>query len=97
MAHLRRGRFWYQTERDGGRVVSRYLGFGEVAGLIAQLDSAEAAERKHKANLERADRHAYAETDKAVAEHGRLVRALMAGILMASGYHTHKRQWRRRR
>lgn len=97
MAHLRRGRYWYRTEREGGRVVSRYLGFGEVAGLIAELDSFEIGERQHTAEIERADRRAFADIDNAVAEHGRLVRALTAGVLLASGYHTHKRQWRKRR
>jgi hypothetical protein len=77
-------------------VVSRYLGCDEAAWLIAQLDYAEATERKHKASAERADRHAYAEMDKAVAEHGRFVRAIMAGVLLASGYYLHKRQWRKR-
>ncbi len=35
------GSYYYRKQRIGGRVVSEYVGQGEVAGLVAQLDAIE--------------------------------------------------------
>lgn len=97
MAHVRRGRYWYRTRREGGRVVADYLGAGVVGWLFARFDDDDAAERQRRADAERANRKRHAEIDKAIAEHGRLVRAVTAGVLLTNGYHTHKRQWRKKK
>lgn len=93
----RGGRYYYRKEREGGRVRSVYVGaglFGQSAALLAEM------ERKNR-ELERAAFRREIEKQEAVDacidEIGELLEQLMTAALIASGYHQHKRQWRRRR
>ncbi len=45
--------YYYKKERIGNRVVSKYYGKGELAGLIAQYDEIEREEKAEKAELQR--------------------------------------------
>lgn len=93
----RRGKFWYRSEREGGRVVTRYLGAGDLAAMLAGLDAEAQAVRQAQQAAERTDRAEHAAAEAALIEHGRLARAAMTAALLAGGYHLHSRQWRKRR
>jgi len=94
----RKGRlYYYRKRREGNRVVSEYLGSGELAGAIAALDQIEREEREYKRWVERQEREALDREAGQVDEVLDLIRTLTHAALIASGYHTHKGQWRKRR
>ncbi|MBW7959671.1 MAG: hypothetical protein H3C69_08945 [Candidatus Promineofilum sp.] len=91
------GSYYYRKVRKGGRVVSEYIGAGGVAEALAGLDELDRRQRQRAA----ADWRAVVESDRqqaeALAEVDELVKSAVAAVLIANGYHTHKRQWRKMR
>ena len=90
--------YFYQSERQGGRVVSRYVGSGEVASLMAELGAIDRERRE----IERMDRRASGSrpsgSPSRIARACRKLTVAAEAILEGSGYHRHHRgQWRRRR
>jgi len=90
-------RYYYRKERDGGKVRSVYVGGGETASLIAQLDAIENDEREGERALARIERERWQEQEAQLDALGELMDAVATGVLLAAGYHTHKRQWRLKR
>ncbi len=90
-------RYYYRKEREGSRVRSVYIGSGETAALIAQLETmmrvesetSRAVRRRELANLER--------QDATIETACQMVDAILDATLIVAGFHTHKRQWRRKR
>jgi hypothetical protein len=89
--------YYYRKEREGGRVRSVYVGGGETARLIAQLDAMKSDEREGKRILARMEREQLQEQETEVTRVCAIVETLTAAALLAAGFHTHKRQWRRKR
>lgn len=94
----RRGRlYYYRKERSGSRVRSVYVGGGETAMLISRLETI----RRDEAETEREDRRralTKLERQDAMIEAAcRLIDAVTEAALIATGFHTHRRQWRKRR
>jgi len=91
------GRYYYRKVRDGGRVISEYIGGGVLAEAYAELDADargdSAAARAAWSETVQAER----QHDAALAEVDELVQGMTAAVLIAAGYHTHGRQWRRQR
>ena len=89
------GRYYYRKVREGGRVRSEYGGAGVVAEAMAEIDDigreTAAQERAAWAATVQAERRRGA----ALAEAEAVARALTTAVLIAEGYHTHRRQWRR--
>jgi predicted negative regulator of RcsB-dependent stress response len=89
--------YYYKKEREGSRVRSVYVGRGEVAQMVSKLQSSSAeleklmrAKRSIEANeLERAE----ATLDLAIE----LTQLFTQAALLVAGFHTHHRQWRRKR
>lgn len=90
-------RYYYQKRREGGRVVSRYVGAGALAELSAQIDEIDRERQALERENWRASQAEDAAIDKEIAEYSRLLRQFTAAVLLASGYHQHKRQWRVKR
>jgi len=88
-------RYYYRRRKVGGQMVTEYIGNGAVADLIARQDEIDRQRRAAAA----AEWQAMVDEDNELAETiaaaGDLVNALTAGVLLASGYHTHRRQWRK--
>jgi hypothetical protein len=92
-----KNRYYYKKERDGSRVNSTYVGRGEMAHMIStfEANSAElekllrAKESIKLQELERIE----ATIDRAVE----LVQLFTEASLLTAGFHTHRRQWRRKR
>lgn len=89
--------YYYRKEREGSRVKSTYVGRGEMANTIADFE-------KHSVGLQKLLRakktmeaeeleNAEAVLDRAVE----LVQLFTEATLLTSGFHTHRRQWRRKR
>ena len=89
--------YYYKKERSGSSVKSVYIGRGEVAQLISNFEShSNDLEKLLRANksieadeLERVE----AALDRAIE----LTRLFTEATLLTAGFHTHHRQWRRKR
>jgi hypothetical protein len=89
--------YYYQKRREGDRVVSRYIGTGAVAGLMAQLDEIGRERQALEREQWRASQAEEAAIDRGIADYRKLLRQFTAAVLLASGCHQHKRQWRVKR
>jgi hypothetical protein len=89
--------YYYRKEREGSRVRSVYVGGGETARLIAQLEAMRADEREGKRTLARMERERWQAQEMELDALAETMEAVATGMLLAAGYHTHKRQWRLKR
>ncbi len=89
--------YYYDKRRVDGRVVSRYVGRGLEAQLAENMNELARLERE-ELREEKKRRH---KIDREVDAHVRrtvcAVRLLTDAAMLATGYHKHKGQWRRRR
>src|SRR5688500_8262649 len=97
MAMEQRGnnRYYYRKDWQDGTCRSVYFGNGATAQLIAACEAARFVEEAHEraqARAEHAEREALATQVRTVADS---VRQLTAAVLLANGYHQHKRTWRK--
>lgn len=90
-------RYYYRKRREGGRVVSEYVG----NGFIGDLASARDGEERFKADIARADwlkqKESAEAIDEQISEAEKYTKAIVKAVLLISGYHMHKRQWRKAR
>lgn len=89
--------YYYQKRRDGNRVVSEYGGSGKVADFAERRAEIDRRHKQQEREQARAERMSLIEIDKTLDTFGSMVDTLMTAELLMSGYHQHKRQWRRRR
>jgi len=91
------GTYYYKKERVNGRVVSRYVGKGQLAKGFALLDR----EGQEEKEFERNERRKEFEPAKALIEFERLewatVEAMFTTFMESAGYHKRKGEWRKRR
>lgn len=89
-------RYYYRKERQGVRVVSTYLGNGATAQLIAECEYwRRVEERQERAAVKREQRTVEEQAARVLGTEANL-RELVKAVLIANGFHQHKRQWRRR-
>jgi len=91
------GMYYYRKRRIGGRVVSEYVGGGVVGELAALQDERERLERAERRQAERRVHEEMWMLDRQADEVAELIRALAQGMLLVTGHHTHRGQWRKRR
>ena len=90
--------YYYRSVREGGRVRSEYVGAGETASLIAQLDAIDRDERAVERQEWMAERDQADAEDREFAEWFDEIEAVADAAMFAAGYHKHHRgEWRRRR
>jgi len=82
--------YYYRKQRVGRKVVSQYVGSGELAELAYRLDFLIKVERI-KIRLLKEEALNF---DREVDEVCRQITVLMYSILLISGFHMHKGQWR---
>src|SRR5437667_460015 len=89
--------YYYRKEREGSRVKSVYVGRGEIAHMISNIQSSSPVmERLARANNSAGGLEA--EKAEAVLEQTvELIRLFTQATLLTAGFHTHHRQWRRKR
>ncbi|GAB4546920.1 MAG: hypothetical protein Kow0063_41450 [Anaerolineae bacterium] len=85
-------RYYYRKRRQGDRVISEYLGAGELVEVAADLDALERQIRR----AERQKRQELRALDAQVEEICRFIHALTCAVLLTTGHHTHKGQWRQK-
>ena len=94
----RKGGFsYYETRREGERVVSQYVGTGTFAEACAVLNEAEKQKRQRQREAVKQEQEALDREDRQVKDVLDQIRVLTHAALIANGYHTHKGQWRKRR
>jgi hypothetical protein len=92
-----RNLYYYRKERDGSRVRSVYVGSGETAHLISQLEAMRHEETEMKCLHQRNLREIEEQTDHLIECHGEAAEVLLTATFLAAGFHTHHRPWRRKR
>jgi thioredoxin-like negative regulator of GroEL len=87
--------YYYRKEWIDGKCVSSYVGAGELAELLAQLDRITQAEKGIEAEKQRESREKEAEIDRNLNEIERKTRDLVESFLIERGfYKTSSREWR---
>src|SRR5687768_1544783 len=92
------GFYYYMKEREGDRVVSRYVGGGSAAEYFSLMSEIE-AERKDEERFEkRRQREQTEKFDARFREIEETFDNLIAACLLVNGYHqTSSREWRKMR
>lgn len=80
-----------------GRAVQEYIGSGVAGELAAAQDEAERAKRREEALAAEIAIEEWKTLETAVLGAMNSVRVLVGGVLVATGHHRRKRQWRKRR
>jgi macrodomain Ter protein organizer (MatP/YcbG family) len=91
------GKYYVRKKWRDGHCISEYIGAGQVADALEQLDAAERARREEKQAAWRWLRESEQAIDSQMLEAIDVIRMLTRATLIATGYHTHKGQWRKRR
>ncbi len=92
------GSYYTRSKREGGRVVREYVGSGESAQLIAQMDELEQEQRAAQRELARIRRGESDTLDALTREFYDQVEAVLRAALAEAGYHRHARgPWRKHR
>jgi hypothetical protein len=91
------GRYYTRSFRRQGRVVREYIGTGELAEIFAEDDKLQREIRNAEAMQLTQERKRDRQIDQLLDLLGDHVDCLSKGVLIASGYHQHKRsEWRKR-
>jgi hypothetical protein len=85
--------YYYEKQRIGSRVVSHYVGKGELVVLAEH----QARKRQAEQAAHKAARNSIVELSGDVDAVCDLADLLLKASLLTSGFHQHNRQWRRRR
>ena len=85
--------YYYRKRRQGDRVISEYVGAGQLAETEAALDNLERQIRR----AQRRRRQEHRALDAQVNQICDLIRILTDSVLLINDYHTHKGQWRKKR
>jgi hypothetical protein len=94
----RNGRWYYYLKVwSNGTCLTEYMGTGPLAEGVALMQH----RQRSKAEEERQELHREQEAqeriDRQIDEVGEHVHDLVTAVLLATGHHRHKRQWRRTR
>ncbi len=100
MALERRGNgyYYYKKEREGNRVVSRYVGGGSTANLFSTMSELDAAEREQKRYEKWLMREKAEMFEAELGEIEETFENLVTAFLLVNGYHqTASREWRKKK
>lgn len=87
-------RYYYKKEREGSRVKSVYVGRGEIANMISQFRSSSSVIENLACQNKIANE---IQSNGPVLLFEQAIQLLTQAALLTAGYHTHHRQWRRKR
>ena len=89
--------YYYKKERDGSRVRSVYVGRGEVAQMISKLQASSTDLEKLMKAQKSLETHEFQRAEVALDRAVEFTQLFTQAALLSAGFHTHKRQWRRKR
>lgn len=87
----------HKKERSGGSVKSVYVGRGEVAHMISKLQSSSALIERFARTMRSSEQVKLEKAEAALEQASELIQLTTQAALLTTGFHTHKRQWRRMR
>jgi hypothetical protein len=94
----RNGRlYYYRKMRQGRQVISEYLGTGQSAELLAELDQFDHEEKMLSKSEWKKQKDEFHKMDGEYQRSSLLIRSLVRAHLLLAGYHPHKGQWRKKR
>lgn len=91
------GTYYYAKERTGARVVSRYIGAGELVHFVETMETERREEKELNREAWRLERGQMRREEERATEIFAAADELMEAALLAAGFHKHKREWRRKR
>jgi hypothetical protein len=92
-----KGRYYRRQHWRGGTCHTEYIGAGETAALIAELDALDQERRAEEQREAQVAHDRFVDATRAPAEmdaYRATVRTTTREVLTALGFHQHKRQWR---
>ncbi len=89
--------YYYKKERQGSKVKSVYVGRGEIANMISQIQSSSPLLEKLARTIKTPETVNQEKADAALEKVTDFVRLITQATLLTAGFHTHHRQWRRMR
>jgi hypothetical protein len=92
-----KARYYYRSRRVDGRVLKTCYGTGDRATEAARQDAEASAARAADELLARAEQAGYEPLDRLTDELDAGTDLLLESVLLATGHHQHKSQWRRQR
>src|SRR5260370_35491485 len=87
--------YYYESRREGRRVVSEYRGTGEAGVLFAGIDRLMRQKRDLQWAQEKAEREEIKREEREIAAWFDGIEALATGAMLAAGFHKHHGHWRR--
>jgi|SRR5688500_18810108 len=90
-------RYYYKKEREGSRVKSIYVGRGEIAHMISQIQSSSFVLERLVRTVRSAEVVEQEKAEARALQFTNFIRSITQATLLVGGFHTHKRQWRRKR
>ena len=76
-------------------MITDYLGAGTVGQLAAELDDVEEAERREERRRHQQQIEFDGRLEQSIQTVTDAIRELTEAVLLCSGHHTHKGQWRK--
>jgi hypothetical protein len=97
MAWEKRGnnRYYYRKRREGKRIISEYVGRGDVAQLISAIDLDERMEHQYKKEQLKKYKSDVHQLNRNVDQVSMAINGFLRATLLISGFHPHKGQWRK--
>lgn len=89
--------YYYRKIRKGKKVISEYVGSGEVARLTAELDKTKVFFRKIRKLTISNEKAIHDLADGEIKLLEKSISELFTQVAINNGYHQHKRQWRKKR
>jgi hypothetical protein len=83
-------RYYYTSERQGGRVKTAYFGAGESGLLISLLDAEDRKIREAEGKQRRPEREESAFEEKSIPDWFDSIRADAVAAMIAAGFRKHK-------
>lgn len=92
-----KGRYYTRSRKQNGKVIREYVGCGLIGQMAYELDRFKKQEREAKRMAIRMDMNQVIESSSIVDAYSNILDLLTEEVLVSSGFHRHKGQWRRRR
>jgi hypothetical protein len=89
--------YYYKKEREGSRVKSVYVGRGEIAHMVAQIQESSPLHERLASTIKSAEVVKQEKAEAAIGEATNLIQLITQAALLSAGFHTHRRQWRQKR
>lgn len=87
--------YYYKKERDGSKVKSVYVGRGEIAHMVAEIQSTSPLLERLARTVKSPEARKAETVEAAFRCATDLIHLITEASLLAAGYHTHRRQWRK--